>query len=283
MMIELLADRFMQHAFAGTLLAGIACALVGVLVVILRLSFIGVCVSHAAFTGALLGLIIGVNPVATAFIVSMVAAAALGPLADRGDIGPDTALGIVFSSAMGISFLLLAVIPGPKAEALGLLWGNVLTITYGNLILLAVIALIAGILTVLFYKEIQAVIFNRELALASGVPATAVFYGLLLATGMTVSASLSAIGGLLVFSLIVNPAAAAYQLTYRLRTMFLLSILFAVASGWIGLILSVLFNTPSGALIVVVSTAIFIVAAVVSPKRRAYQLRHTAEVVDEST
>jgi len=80
--------------------------------------------------------------------------------------------------------------------------------------------------------------------------------------------SLRSIGGLLIFSLILNPAAAAYQLTYSMKRMFLLSAAFGVLSGWIGLLFSYLFNIPSGATIVITSSLIFMIAAIFSPKRK---------------
>ena len=278
---DILRDSFMQHALLATLLAGVSCPLVGVLVVTMRLSFIGVCMSHAAFAGALLGLMTGVNPLLTAMLFSVLAAGVLGPLADKGDFGPDTAMGVVFSASLGLSFLLLALIPGPKTEALSLLWGSVLTVTNQNLILLASVAVGISILTVLFYKEIQAVIFSRELAAAVGIPATAVFYGALLCSGLAITASLSSIGGLLVFSLVINPAAAAYQLTYSLKRMFLLSVLFGVLSGWIGLAASCVLNLPSGAVIIVISTLIFLVTSVFSPKRRTLKSNTQEETASE--
>lgn len=262
----------MRHAILAAALAGVACPLVGVLLVTLRLSFLGVCLSHAAFAGALVGLLIGSPPTATALGASIVAAGILGPLADKGDFGPDTAMGIVFSSALGITFLLLALLPGPKAEALSLLWGSVLTVTGTDLWVLLAVATTVLFLATFFFKEIQAVVFDRELALATGVPATAVVYGLLLVSGLVVTASLQAIGGLLVFSLVVNPSAAACQITYSLQRMFLLSAVFGVSSGWAGLLLACLFNLPAGALIVLVSTFLFLIATIFSPKRRRVRL-----------
>ena len=100
--------------------------------------------------------------------MSLVAAGALGPLADRGDFAPDTAIGIVFSSALGVSFLLLSIIPGPKTEALSLLWGSVLTVTAGSLYLLAAVAIGAMLIIGLFFKEIQTVIFNQRTCQIAG-------------------------------------------------------------------------------------------------------------------
>jgi manganese/iron transport system permease protein len=141
------------------------------------------------------------------------------------------------------------------------------------LILLGIVASAVVALVVLFYKEIQAVIFNREIALAVGIPASLILYGILFLTGSTITVSLSPIGGLLIFSLIINPAAAAYQLTYSLKKMFLLSAIFGVVSGWIGLLASYLFNVPSGAAIIVTSSLIFGLAALFSPKRKIKKWR----------
>jgi manganese/iron transport system permease protein len=124
------------------------------------------------------------------------------------------------------------------------------------------------IVVFVFYKEIQATIFQRDMARAVGVPATVMLYGILFMTGATITASFSSIGGLLIFSLILNPAAAAYQLTYNMKRMFLLSATFGVISSWMGLLFSYLFNFPSGATIVVTSSVIFLLAVIFSPKRK---------------
>jgi manganese/iron transport system permease protein len=269
MWLSLWSESFMQRALLATILSGVACSLIGVLIVTMRLSFIGVCISHAAFAGALVGLHLGVSPFGSSLVTSLLAAGVLGPLADKGNLSPDTAIGVVFSASIALAFLLLALLPGPKSEALGWLWGNVLTVSRENLWLLAITAGVLALLVLLFFKELQAVLFHRELAAASGLPATALFYGVLMCSGVAITASLSAIGGLLVFSMVINPAATAYQITYRLSRLFLLSVLFAVLAGWTGLALSVLFNLPSGAMIVLVSTAMLLVAITLSPKRRS--------------
>jgi manganese/iron transport system permease protein len=237
------------------------------------MSFIGVAMSHAAFAGALFGLLIGINPLITAFAFSLITALIIGPLADRGELNPETSLGVIFSLMLGLAFLFMGLNPGTKSSALELLWGSILTVTHSNLILLAIVAVIVVGLVIAFFKEIQATVFNRNIALAVGLPATAIFYGILFLTGATVTASLSSIGGLLIFSLILNPAAAAYQLTYSMKKMFLLSAVFGVVSGWTGLLFSYLFNIPSGATIVITSSVIFMIATIFSPKRKVKKLQ----------
>ena len=266
--LSILHYHFMQMAILAGVLGGVTCAVVGVFVVTMHLSFIGVCIAHAAFAGALLGLWLGFNPLIGALLFSLAAAAIIGPMADRGDLNPDTSIGIVFSFMLGLAFLFMGLMHGARTEVLNLLWGSILTVNQQDMIFLAATTAVIVGLVAAFYKEIQAVICHREVALAVGIPATIIFYGLLFSTGVTVTASLQSIGGLLIFSLILNPAAAAYQLTYSLKRMMFIAVGFGVLSCWVGLAASYFFDLPSGAAIVITSTIIFGLATAFSPKRK---------------
>ncbi|MCD6353694.1 MAG: metal ABC transporter permease, partial [Proteobacteria bacterium] len=114
----------------------------------------------------------------------------------------------------------------------------------------------------------QAVLFNREIARAVGLPEKLIFYSLLFFSGVVVTFNLNSIGGLLIFSLVINPPSAAYQLTYNLKTMFILSSFFGVFSCLLGLLFSYLFNVPSGAVIIIISSVLFGLCLIFSPKRK---------------
>lgn len=266
--MDLIRFAFFQKALIACLLAGIACGIVGVWIVIMKISFIGVAVSHAAFAGALLALVLDKPVVLFSFIFSLLACAVLGPLSDRGQLHPETSIGIIFSSTLGLAFLFMGILPEGKSQALNLLWGSVLTVNVSDIFLLTVTAVLVSMTAVLFFKELQSVVFNREMAKASGIAASVFFYLLLFLTGATVSTTLKSVGGLLVFALIINPAAAAYQITYSMKKMYLLSLFFSVFSGWTGLVLASVFNLPAGACIVIVSSIIFALSVIFSPKRK---------------
>ncbi len=273
-----LGHGFMLKAFLAGLLGGASCSAIGVLVVTMRISAIGICMAHAAFAGALLGILLGVNWLPPAFLFSMAAAGIIGPLSDRADFAPETVVGIVFTTMLGLAFLFLGLMSGSRTDALSLLWGSILTVKQADLGLMAVVCvlLLAGL--TLFFKEIRAVLCHRAVATAVGIPATAIFYIMLLAVGLTVTASLRTIGGLLIYSLIINPAAAAYQLSYDLKRIFLLAALFGVASCWVGLLVSYWLDIPSGAVIVLVSALVFLLATLLSPKKRALSKRERLEI-----
>jgi manganese/iron transport system permease protein len=267
--LDALAHGYFQRALLAGLLAGAACGVVGVYVITAHLALLGVCIAHAAFAGALFSLWLGVPPLAGAVVFSLAAVALVGPVAERGRLSPDAAIGVLFSLMLGLAFVFMALTPGSRTESLGLLWGSILTVTRAELVGLGAVALVVGALVTLFYKEIQAVLCHRPVAVGVGIPAGLVFYAMLVATGLTVAVSLRSLGGLLVYSLMLNPAAAAFQLTWRLHRMLALAALFGVASCWAGLAASYWWDLPAGACAVLASCVVFAAAAAVSPKRRA--------------
>lgn len=268
---------YLQRALLAGLCAGVSCSIVGVFVVTMHLSFMGVCIAHAAFAGALLGLWLEINPMLGALVFSLATAALIGPLSDRGELSPDTSIGILFSFMLGLGFLFMGLMPGSRTAALNLLWGKILTVTPEDLFFLGLTTVAVAGLLILFFKEIQAVLCHRAVALAVGIPATLVFYGMLFLTGVTITVSLPCIGGLLVYCLVLNPAAAAFQLTFSLRKMFLLAALFGVLSCWLGLAASYLWDLMAGASIILVSTLIFALATLFSPKRKVMTCPNTPD------
>jgi manganese/iron transport system permease protein len=252
----------------AAVLGGLVCGVVGVWVVMMNIPFVGVAMSHAAFAGAVTGLLLGINPLLTAALFCVAASLLIGPMAERADIEPNVSLGIIFSVVLGFAFLAIGLMRGPRAEALNMIWGSILLVSGRDLALMASATGAVLLFLGLFYKEIQAVLYNREIARAVGIPERALFFAMLVLCGLSVTANLSTIGGLLIFSLIVNPPSAAFQLTYRLRTMYLLSALFGVISCLVGLFVSWLTDAPAGAVIIITSSVVFGLALILSPKRR---------------
>lgn len=267
-MLEIWQYEFMRNAFLASVLGGASCGIIGVWVILMRMPFVSVAMSHAAFAGVIMGLLFNLNPMVMAIIFCLVSAGIIGPIADRAEFEPNVSVGIIFSILLGIAFLGLGLIQGPKTEALNYIWGNILTTSRKDIRFLFAITLAVLIFLILFFKEIKTVLFNREIARASGIPEKIIFYLLLFLAGIVITLNLNIIGGLLIFSLIVNPPSAAYQITYSLKTMFILSAVFGIISCLIGLIFSYLLNLPSGAVIIIASSVIFGISLIFSPKRR---------------
>lgn len=268
MIEDFLAYSFMQRALIAGLLTGLTCGLAGVFVVLLRISFVGVCISHAALAGALVSVFFGLPPVPGAMLLSLGASAAISPLADRGGVSPDTATGVIFSVMLSVSMLALGLLPGARSDGLGFIWGSIMTVTSADVWFLAAVAAPFLLFLAFMLKEVQAVLCHKETALASGIPANAISQVMLLLLGSVIAAGMKAVGGLLIYSLILTPAVAAYQLTYRLKTMFFLAGAFGMFSCWVGIWCSYLLNWPSGATIVLTATVLLLLTIAFSPKRR---------------
>ncbi len=267
-MIELLQFEFMQRALIVGTITGILCAVVGVYVVLRGMSFIGAGIAHASFGGVALGLLTGVNPFFSAFLFCVAVALGIGRLSESGRIKEDTAVGIFFASTMAFGVLLISFLKGYTVDLFAYIFGNILAVTSVDLkssICLAVAVL--GIIA-FFYKEFLFLTFDQEGARVAGLPVRLLNLLMLTLIAATIVQSIKATGIVLVSALLVAPAAAALQLTDDFKRLMKLAVLFGVASSWIGLGLSALLNTASGATIVLTATAIFFICSALSPQQR---------------
>ena len=266
-MMELLSYHYMQRAlFAGTLI-GIVCAVIGTYVVLKGLSFIGAGIAHASFGGVALGFYLKLNPVLTAVIFCLATAWGIGLVSRKGRVKEDTAVGIFFASTMALGILLIGLMQGYNVDLFGYLFGSILAVSRDDVWIILGLSAAVLLLVLLFFKELLFVTFDAEMAAVTGVPAARIYFLLITLIALTVVLSIKVVGIVLVSALLVTPAAAAYQLTENFRRMMLLSILIGVSSTVGGLLLSDRLNTASGATIVLLSTLIFFVAALISPRR----------------
>lgn len=260
--MEFLTSYFFIKAFITDVLAGAACGIVGVWVYLLNIPFVGVAMAHTAFAGAILGLLIGVDPVLLAMVLCIVSSLFIGPLAEKGNFSANMSMGILFSLMLGIAFLLMSKLDSGMSEALSFMWGNILLVSIKDIYLLGGIVLVLVLFMLIFKKGIISVIYNRLIARACGIPERFIFFSLLILCGITVSLNIKTIGGLLIYSLITIPAATAAQFSEKLKSMYALSIAFAVISCIAGLFISYLFDLPVGASVIVATSLIFMISFV---------------------
>ncbi|MCX7927798.1 MAG: metal ABC transporter permease [Candidatus Omnitrophica bacterium] len=265
--MQLLEYSFLRYAFWGSILAGIGCSLVGVLVVTLQIPFLGVAISHAAFAGAICGIVLGINPLWMAYLFCAIVTFIIGPLADKANFRPEISVGILFSLMLGLAFLFLANIPGAKTEALSLMWGSILTINRTQLLIMAITSLLVLLFLVFLFKQIKVVLFNRQVANSLGIPERFIYYTIIILCSLVITANMSSIGGLLIFSLLINPAASALQLCYTFSRVCIVAVVIGVGSCLLGLLLSYHWNLPTGAMIILVSSIIFMLSLIFSPKK----------------
>lgn len=255
-MSEILAYEFMRRAVLVVLLAGFLSSLVGFFVVSQRLAFAGHGVAHSAYGGLALGLLLGTSSFWTGTLFAVAVALLIGWTTRRGRLAEDTTIGILLAAAMALGTAILSRVPG-YVDLFSLLFGNVLAAQAGEVRALAVVGGAVALFVVLRFHDLLSLAFSAELAAIDGRPVGFLYYGLLVAVALVVMVSVRAVGVVLASALLVIPTAAARQVASNYRQVLGLSMAVSLASGAGGLILSFLWDLPSGASIVLVATAFF--------------------------
>lgn len=267
MLTEMLAYSFMQRALIAGLLIGILCSLISFFVVIKRLSFVGVGVSHSTLGGISIGLLLGVNPILTGAIFALLVAWLIGFISQKGAIHEDVSIGILFSAAMALGILLISFGQSYYGNIYDYLFGNILAVTAQDLWILGFVSLGVIIFITLFFKELLFLCFDPETAQATGLPINFLYYGLLTIISITVVMAVKVVGIVLTSALLVIPAAIGLELTKNYRLMLALAVSSALIANQLGLWLSFKLGTASGATIVLLAALFFLLAFILSPHR----------------
>jgi len=262
-MTEFLSYGFIQRALVTGFLLGATCAVLGVFVVLRRMAFIGVGISHAALGGVALGLVLGVSPLASAAAFSVVVAWVIGWITRKGEVSEDTAIGVFFPTAMALGVALISLSQTYSQDLMGYLFGNILSVAPGDLWGLFILAGVSlGLLSLLF-KEFLFLGVDEDGAKAAGLPAAFLNYLLLTLLAVTIVAAMKLVGIVLVSAFLVIPAATGQALASSVRSMVFLSVGAALLSVAAGLWLSWLWYLPSGAAVVLFSAVLFFSAYLV--------------------
>ncbi len=250
---------FMQTGLLAAALVGLTCATLGVYVVLRRMAFIGDALSHTVLPGLVVAYLRGWNLLVGAVIAGVITALGIGWLSRRNELREDTAIGVVFTGMFALGILLISTVRSFR-DLSHMLFGNILGVTRGDLIFIAVVAAAVLLVLVLLHKELELTSFDPTHAEVIGLRADTLRYVLLLLLALTVVAGIQAVGVVLTSALLVTPAAAASLLTNRLPRMMLIATLIAVGSGVLGLYVSYYFEVSSGAAIVLSCTGCFALA-----------------------
>jgi ABC-type Mn2+/Zn2+ transport system permease subunit len=265
----------MQKALLACLLAGFLMGLIGVFVVRMRLSAIGYSMSHGAFAGAALGVATATNPLVTGLLFASATAFVIGPIADKARLHASTITSIVFPLNMALAFVFLTLTPeiGLTSQVANVLWGSIISMTNSDLVYLTTLFAATIAIVHFIWKELFAIMFNRKLAEADGINTKPFIYLIIFLAGVVVTFSLKLVGGLLIYALLFNPASTTLQFSENMRKIIIASPLIGMATTVSGLIVSLFFDLPVGSCIVIVSTIVFAIALLLSPKRRRKEVQ----------
>lgn len=256
---------FLQRALITSIVVGMICGVIGCFIVLRSLALMGDAISHAVLPGVAISYMMGINFFYGAVVFGVLAALGIGFVNQNSKIKSDSSIGIVFSSFLALGVLLITKAQS-SIDLTEILFGNVLTVKPEDRTITFIVVAIVLIVIIVFYKEFLLSSFDPTMAAASGLPVKFTHYTLMVLLTLVTVASLQTVGVILVVSLLITPASTAYLLTKRLSTMILTSALIGMVSSVIGLFFSVTFNLPSGVVIVLVITIIFIITFFLAPK-----------------
>jgi zinc/manganese transport system permease protein len=270
---HMLALEFMRSAFVAGACIALAAGLVGYFVVLRNQVFTADALGHAAFTGSLGGLLAGLNLLVGVFGSCIAVALAIGTLGGRGR-GRDVAIGTVFAWVLGIGVLFLSLYTTSKSATSGtvgvsVLFGSILGLQPVQVVVATFTGIATCLITLFIARPLLFLSVDPDVALARGVRARGITAVFLVLTAITVAESVQAVGALLIFALMVTPAAVAQNFSARPWLGMALSAGLSVAVVWAGLVLSFYLSLPASFFITALAFALYLVSQFARMSRHA--------------
>ncbi len=254
---EFLTYPFIQRALIASMMIGVLCPFVGNFVVLRKMSFFSDAISHAAFAGIAAGALLGMDLSLSSLLFAILIAILIAFLSEKTTLSHDTVIGVAFSGAIASGMLIIGMMKSFRGDIFTFLFGDILAITTMDLMLIFLFSMVTITILLVYLKPLLYITFNKDLARLEGINVRFFEYLLFMIIAVVITVSLKIMGIILVTSLLIVPAASAKNLASNMKSLFILSCIFGIVSGLLGMIASIYLNTSSGPTIVLVSIGIF--------------------------
>ncbi len=279
-MFEILQYAFMQNAFIIGLVVAVICPLVGLFIALRRMSLIADALSHVSFAGVAAGLMSGANPIIGATVFAVGGGLIIENLRQRYRNYSELAIAIMLSTGVALAAVLLGIGNGLNANILTYLFGSIIINNRTDVIIVLTAGLVVLLLITALFKELYLISFDEETAFVYGLPVKTINIIFTVVTALTIAVTMRIVGILLVSSLMIMPVATALQLANSFKGALTLSVLFAVVSVILGLILSFYLNLPPGGTIILLAVLILLTVMVI--KTLGSELHHGHELIKKA-
>jgi manganese transport system permease protein len=259
--------QYLQNALIAAILVGIICGVIGCFIILRGMALMGDAISHAVLPGVVIAYMLGASFFVGAVITGVLTALGIGYISQNSRIKDDSAIGIMFTAMFAFGVVLNSSLKGTSVDLWHILFGNVLAVSTTDLWVTFAMSIFVIVMIILFYRPLLLSTFDPTMAKATGLPVKFIHYMLMLLLSLVTVASLQAVGIILVVAMLITPGATAYLLTDRLSVMLVLSAVFGVISGVLGIYFSVIFDVSSGSTIVLIASLLFGLAFFFSPKQ----------------
>lgn len=260
-----LAYAFMQRALVVAMLVGAVCSVLSCYLVLRGWSLMGDAISHAVLPGIVAAVVLGIPIAVGAFVSGLSCALLTGYLKENSRVKEDTVMGIVFSGMFGLGLVLMTKVE-TDLHVLHILFGNMLGVTWRDVIETALIAVPTLAIVLAKRRDLLLYCFDPQHARAIGLPVRVIHYGLLILLALTVVAALKAVGVILVVAMLITPGATAYLLTDRFERMLAISAAVAIGASIVGTLLSFHIDGATGPCIVLIQATAFLSAFLFAPR-----------------
>jgi len=257
---------FMQQAMIIALLVSVSAGVLSCLLVLKGWSLMGDAVSHAVLPGIVIAYVLNIPVIIGAFVTGMLCAVSTGYLTDNSRLKEDTVMGIVFSGLFALGVALFTKLD-TGLHLHQVLFGDMLGVSWSDILLTASLTVPAFLLVIAKRRDLLVFAFDPQHAKVVGLNTTLLHYGLLAILSLIIVASIKAVGIILVISVLIAPGAISYQLTRQFEHMIWWSIVIAVSSTLVGVVLSYHIDSAPAPTIVVILSLVFILVFLFGPQR----------------
>lgn len=252
-LISIFQYSFIQRAFVAGVFIAIICSILGLFLVLRRLSLIGDGLSHVSFGAIAIGLVLGLSPIYIAIPIVVLASLGILLLMNKTKVYGDAAIGIISSLGLSVGIILASVSGGFNIDLLSYLFGNILAISSAEMYLSIVLSIFVLIIVFLFYQDLLSTSFNEEHAKVTGINVKMINSFLVMLTAVTVVLSIRVVGIMLISAFLILPPITALQLAKGFKSALLTSIFISIIGVILGILTSLFFNFPTGATIVLIN------------------------------
>lgn len=262
--IELFSYSFMIRAFVVGILISLCASLIGVSLVLRRNSMIGDGLSHVGFGAFAVAIVLGFSPLEFAIPIVIIVSFFILKLNDNSKIHGDSAIALISASSLAIGTFVISITKGVNTDINNYLFGSILSINQTDVVVSIVLSVIVILLYIISYNKIFAITFDERFAKSIGIKTD--FYNIVFAIlcSIVVVLGMRLMGSLLISSLIIFPTLSSMQLFKQFKSVVISSVFISVISFTIGLYASYIYETPTGATIVIINLITFIIFKAVS-------------------
>ncbi len=254
---DLFQYGFIVRAFWAGIIVAIIAPLIGSFLVVRRLSLIADALSHVALTGVAIGLLIGVNPIFTTILCTVIASLIIEEIRASERVSAESILAMILPGGLALALILISVANGFNTNLFTYLFGSIATVTQQDVWIILILGIGIASMLLIFYREFMYTSFDEESARTSGIPVKLINRVFMILIALTVSVTMKVVGALLIGALMVIPVITAMQIVKGFRKSIFISVMVAMMSVSVGLLLSYYANLPAGATIVMVSILLF--------------------------